>query len=291
MNPSVSFIFLILIPAVLIHLTSASAQADDNYHEPPPETVAKGIPSSSTRNIPADQTPPEILPNYLSFNYSRNTCPDLKAVIHRKVNEWIRRDYSLAASLLRLHFHDCSVRGCDASILLNDGGSERTADASKTLQGFEVVDGIKFEAEKKWPKTVSCADILTSAARDATVRVGGPYWRVPYRRKDGQVSIAKEAERVPMGRETITDLIQFYQSDGLDALDLPVLSENVDLDASTPTAYDAAQIKCCRSTLGPQPLLQHWLPNAPYSITSLQPPLSSLEIFKSSLVNMKNINL
>ncbi|XP_057972676.1 peroxidase 7-like [Malania oleifera] len=286
MNPSVSFALLILIPAILlIHLTTASAQAD-NYHQLPPETVAKGIPSSSTQNIPADQTPQENLPNYLSFNYYRNTCPDLEAIVHRKVKEWMHRDYSLAPSLLRLHFHDCSVRGCDASILLNGEGSERTADASKTLRGFEVVDDIKSEVEKKCPKTVSCADILTSAARDATVSVGGPYWRVPYGRKDGRVSIAKEAERVPMGRETITHLIQFYQSKGLDVLDLAVLSgahtigratcgsiqyrlynfnqtgkpdpsinhkylnylrrkcrwasEYVDLDASTPAAFDAA---------------------------------------------------
>lgn len=72
---------------------------------------------------------------------------------------------------------------------------------------------------------MSCADILTAAARDATVKAGGQYWTVDYGRKDGLVSIAKEADSlVPMGRESITDLIEFFQSLGLDVDDLVVLS-------------------------------------------------------------------
>mgnify|MGYP004720736623 CR=1 FL=1 len=87
-----------------------------------------------------------------------------------------------------------------------------------------MIDDIKAEIEKKCPKTVPCADILTAAARDATVLAGGPFWQVPYGRKDGRVSIAKEAEMVPMGHERVTDLIEFYQSKGLNILDLVALS-------------------------------------------------------------------
>ncbi|KAK7319212.1 hypothetical protein RJT34_03930 [Clitoria ternatea] len=162
--------------------------------------------------------------NLLSFGYYHKSCPLFESILHRKVKEWIQKDYTLAASLLRLHFHDCSVRGCDASILLNHDGSERTAQASKTLRGFEVIDDIKEELEKHCPRTVSCADILTGATRDATVELGGPYWAVPYGRKDGLVSIAKEAEMVPMGHENITSLVEFLQSKGLNVLDLVVLS-------------------------------------------------------------------
>jgi len=117
-----------------------------------------------------------------------------------------------------------TMQGCDGSILLKHDGSERTAEASKTLRGFEVVDDIKAELEKQCPKTVSCADILTAAARDATVEVGGPYWAVPYGRKDGKVSIAEEAALVPMGHENITSMIEFFQSRGMTVLDLVVLS-------------------------------------------------------------------
>ena len=87
-----------------------------------------------------------------------------------------------------------------------------------------MIDDIKAEIEKKCPKTVSCADILTAAARDATVSAGGPYWMVPYGRKDGLVSLAKEAQLVPMGHEDITSLVEFYQSKGLSVLDLAILS-------------------------------------------------------------------
>jgi peroxidase len=71
---------------------------------------------------------------------------------------------------------------------------------------------------------VSCADILTTAARDATVVIGGPYWTVPYGRKDGTVSIGNEAELIPKGHENITSLIEYFQSKGLTVLDLVVLS-------------------------------------------------------------------
>ncbi|XP_062093768.1 peroxidase 7-like [Humulus lupulus] len=161
----------------------------------------------------------------LSYNYYYESCPDLEYIVNRKVREWIAKDNTFAPALLRLHFHDCAVRGCDASILLNDERSERTATTSKTLRGFEVIDDIKSELEKKCPKTVSCADILTAAARDATVQAGGQYWTVDFGRKDGLISIAKEAESlVPMGRESITDLIEFFQSLGLDNDDLVSLS-------------------------------------------------------------------
>lgn len=98
-----------------------------------------------------------------------------------------------------------------------------------------MIDDIKAEVEKKCPKIVSCADILTAAARDATVQVGGPYWAVPYGRKDGRVSIAKETEMVPMGHEDITSLLENFQSQGLNVVDLVVLSG----EPSSPLAFQS----------------------------------------------------
>lgn len=116
------------------------------------------------------------------------------------------------------------MQGCDASVLLNHRGSERRALASKTLRGFRVIDDIKSVLEKTCRKTVSCADILTAAARDATIFAGGPFWEVPFGRKDGRISIAKEADAVPHGRENVTRLIDFFKLRGLNVLDLVVLS-------------------------------------------------------------------
>ncbi|KAK7303831.1 hypothetical protein RJT34_14748 [Clitoria ternatea] len=208
-----SFFPLVLL-MVLCTIFSTSAQPQEN-----PSTTGDAV---FTLQVPTlDET---TLDNLLSFGYYRKSCPKFESILHNKVKEWIQKDYTLAPSLLRLHFHDCSVRGCDGSILLKHDGSERTAEASKTLRGFEVVDDIKAELEKQCPNTVSCADILTAAARDATVELGGPYWAVPYGRKDGKMSIAKEADMVPMGHENITSLIEFFQSRGMTVLDLVVLS-------------------------------------------------------------------
>ncbi|XP_062157917.1 peroxidase 7-like [Alnus glutinosa] len=162
--------------------------------------------------------------DYLSFDYYLNTCPDAEGIIQQIVGAWIQKDFTLAPSLIRLHFHDCAVRGCDASILLNYKGSERTAYVSSTLRGFPVIDDIKKALEKRCPRTVSCADILTAAARDATVFAGGPFWQVPFGRKDGRISIDKEAEVVPQGHENVTTLINYFKAKGLDILDLVALS-------------------------------------------------------------------
>ncbi|KAK9267588.1 hypothetical protein L1049_010016 [Liquidambar formosana] len=246
----------------------------------------------------------------------------------------------MAASLIRLHFHDCAVRGCDGSILLNNAGSERTAESSKSLRGFQVIDDIKAEVEKKCPKTVSCADILTATARDATVLAGGPFWMVPYGRKDGRVSIAKEAQMVPMGRESITSLIEFFQSKGLSVLDLVVLSgahtigrstcgsiqyrlfnfsgsgkpdpsmdakylnflerkcrwasEYVDLDGTTPTAFDTAYYTNLQDKMGLLSTDQMLYSDSRTSplITALayQPQIFSYQ-FAASMVKLGNIQV
>ncbi|WCJ33278.1 Peroxidase superfamily protein [Euphorbia peplus] len=212
-----SALLILLLAFQLISASSATEYGANNLEENNNENVLLTIPNLLDKLGSAD--------DLLSFGYYHESCPEAESIISRKVKEWVEKDSTIAPSLLRLHFHDCAVRGCDGSILLNHEGSERRAEVSKSLKGFEMIEEIKSEIEKKCPKTVSCADILTAASRDATVRLGGPYWMVPYGRKDGKISVNKEAQlMVPMGFENITTLLQFYQSLGLNVLDLVVLS-------------------------------------------------------------------
>ncbi|KAF7840265.1 peroxidase 7-like [Senna tora] len=219
-----------LLLILIVHcLSTATAKSGENYDQSyddddDDKQYGSSSPGDTIFTLQVPKLDENTLDNLLSFGYYRKSCPQFESILHRKVKEWIQKDTSLGASLLRLHFHDCAVRGCDGSILLNHEKSERRAKASKTLRGFEVIDDIKSEVEKQCPKTVSCADILTAAARDATVELGGPYWAVAYGRKDGRVSIAEEGELVPMGHENMTSLIEIFQSMGLNVLDLVVLS-------------------------------------------------------------------
>lgn len=54
----------------------------------------------------------------------------------------------------------------------SDFSSEKDANPNRnSARGFELIDTIKANVEKACPKTVSCTDILTLAAREAVFHV------------------------------------------------------------------------------------------------------------------------
>ncbi|KAK1299119.1 Peroxidase 66 [Acorus calamus] len=55
----------------------------------------------------------------LRVGFYEYSCPQAEDVIYQTVSGDHLFDPSIAAGLLRLHFHDCFVHGCDASILLD----------------------------------------------------------------------------------------------------------------------------------------------------------------------------
>ncbi|BAT97592.1 hypothetical protein LR48_Vigan504s000200 [Vigna angularis] len=115
-------------------------------------------------------------------------CPQALDTIKKLVMNALANDPRMGASLLRLHFHDCFVQGCDASVLLADTGTFRGEQSAlpnvNSLRGFEVVEKIKYALEHECPGVVSCADILAVAARDSVVALGGPGWPVSLGRRD-----------------------------------------------------------------------------------------------------------
>ncbi|XP_047963557.1 peroxidase 64-like [Salvia hispanica] len=165
--------------------------------------------------------------NALTPDYYLQTCPNAEATITKAVRRAIIKDKTAPAALLRLHFHDCFIRGCDASVLLESKGNkkaEKDGPPNISLHAFYVIDNAKKELEKMCPGVVSCADILAVAARDAVALSGGPTWDVPKGRKDGRVSKANDTLQLPFPTFNISQLQQSFSKRGLSLDDLVALS-------------------------------------------------------------------
>ncbi|XP_052175457.1 peroxidase 22.3-like [Diospyros lotus] len=166
----------------------------------------------------------------LSPYYYDKTCPNALKTIKSAVEEAVREERRMGASLLRLHFHDCFVLGCDASVLLDPAptiDSEKNAIPNKgSLRGFEVIDKIKSRVDKACGKpVVSCADIVAVAARDSVVALGGPTWQVPLGRRDSTTASRTLANRdIPSPFLDLPGLIDNFKRQGLDVKDLVALS-------------------------------------------------------------------
>ncbi|KAH7429364.1 hypothetical protein KP509_09G043700 [Ceratopteris richardii] len=136
----------------------------------------------------------------------------------------------MAGSLLRLHFHDCFVQGCDASLLLKTipgvmEGEHEALPNLNSVRGFEVVDAIKAALEQECPGIVSCADILALAARDSVAVSGGPSYPVQLGRRDSLTANRELANKnLPGFNFNVTDLVAGFANVGLSTRDMVALS-------------------------------------------------------------------
>ncbi|KAH6827097.1 Peroxidase superfamily protein [Perilla frutescens var. hirtella] len=166
----------------------------------------------------------------LQMNYYAKSCPKAEQIVLDYVKEHIPNAPPLAAALIRMHFHDCFVRGCDASVLLNTTAStgnqtEKVAPPNQTLRGFDFIDRVKALLEAECPGVVSCADVISLVARDAVVATGGPFWNVPTGRRDGVISNVSEARaQIPAPFSNFSTLQTDFANKGLHLKDLVVLS-------------------------------------------------------------------
>ncbi|BFI18206.1 peroxidase [Marchantia polymorpha subsp. ruderalis] len=161
----------------------------------------------------------------LRDDYYGTSCKDVETVIKKAVQAELAKNLKHAAGVLRMHFHDCFVEGCDASVLLDGPGTEKTAHVNEKLAGYEVIDAAKAAVEEVCPGVVSCADILAYAARDSTVELNGTAWAVQGGRKDGTVSLASRAEaELPPPEFQVSQLIDSFARRGLSAKQMVVLS-------------------------------------------------------------------
>ncbi|KAH9769001.1 peroxidase 25 [Citrus sinensis] len=154
--------------------------------------------------------------------YSRS-CPRAESIVKSTVQAHFRSDPTVAPGLLRMHFHDCFVHGCDASILINGPNTEKTAPPNRLLRGYDVIDDAKSQIEAACPGIVSCADILALAARDSVVVTRGISWQVPTGRRDGRISLASDTANLPGFTESVEAQKQKFLDKGLNTQDLVTL--------------------------------------------------------------------
>ncbi|XP_027069676.1 peroxidase 44-like [Coffea eugenioides] len=161
----------------------------------------------------------------LRSGFYSNSCPQAESIVQQVVQKKFSTDRSITAALLRMHFHDCFVRGCDASILIDSTkskSSEKDAGPNLTVRGFELIDDAKRNLEAACPSTVSCADIIALATRDAVALAGGPGYNVSTGRRDGLVSDSSEVN-LPGPSLSISDAARFFTAKGLTLNDMVVL--------------------------------------------------------------------
>ncbi|KAE8789468.1 Peroxidase 2 [Hordeum vulgare] len=167
------------------------------------------------------------------YGASTNCTVDVEAVVRAVVEQHVSRsgDGGSGAGLIRLHFHDCFVKGCDGSVLIDPSpvnpNPEKASPANGGLRGIDVVEEAKRQLEDACPGTVSCADILAFAARDAAfvLSSGAVSYDVPSGRRDGLTSDASDAiQSLPPPFAQLDDLVRAFASKGFGRDELVALS-------------------------------------------------------------------
>ncbi|CAN1802078.1 Peroxidase 12 [Linum perenne] len=180
----------------------------------------------------------------MSWSYYKSTCPKLESIVQKRLKQVFKKDIGQAAGLLRLHFHDCFVQGCDASVLLRGSAGGPSAEQgsppnlSLRQEAFRIIEDLRARVHKSCGRVVSCSDILAPSL-PATLSLccanysahfhfqsGGPNYKVPLGRRDG-TTLATEAttlSNLPPPTATTGALLSSLATKNLDPTDVVALS-------------------------------------------------------------------
>ncbi|KAF6150460.1 hypothetical protein GIB67_030261 [Kingdonia uniflora] len=155
------------------------------------------------------------------MNYYAQSCPRAEEIVKEQVIKLYHKHGNTAVSWVRYLFHDCMVKSCDASLLLETANgivSEMSAERSFGMRNFKYITTIKAALESECPVTVSCADIIALSAREGVKMLGGSDFSMKTGRRDSQESnFALINSFIPNHNDTMSLVLSQFQSIGVDA--------------------------------------------------------------------------
>ncbi|CAO2173922.1 unnamed protein product [Urochloa humidicola] len=167
----------------------------------------------------------------LQVGYYSKKCKGVENIVKWHVILALKANRRTGAALIRLLFHDCFVRGCDGSVLLDasydNPHPEKEAPVNIGLAAFDLLEEIKAAVEDRCSGVVSCSDLLIYAARDASsiLSNGHVHFDVPAGRLDGFVSKAEEAQaELPDSADDAQKLIENFAKKNFTVEELVILS-------------------------------------------------------------------
>ncbi|GJN25945.1 hypothetical protein PR202_gb13834 [Eleusine coracana subsp. coracana] len=148
----------------------------------------------------------------MSLYQPREPCPQVERIVKHAVDEEFKKNNQNTAGFLRVYFHDCFSRGCDASILLDgdwDAGVNWNSVQGRVRQ---LMNEIRAKVNKQCgDQAVSCADILAVAAAK-----GPNVTTIPRGRFDSLTP--QDISKLPSPLAKINDLLTLFTQFGLNDL-------------------------------------------------------------------------
>jgi len=101
-------------------------------------------------------------------------------------------------------------------MIQENAGGEMSSGGNLGVKRLDIIDSVKADMEQMCPLTVSCADIIAMAGRDAVAFNGGPNIQIALGRKDTDVSSAAQADaELPPSTSNVDRVVNVFSAFGM----------------------------------------------------------------------------